>query len=143
MIHNINPDQDEGNVEIGRAIHESSYLHGKKEVSIPGMKIDRIFTIQGETVVGEIKKSNRFTSSAKMQLAFYLYNLRKAGISARGKLLFPRERKEVDVLLTDEVSKELEKTVEDIKTIGASAKPPEAIRIGYCKKCAYKELCWS
>ncbi|MDR9785935.1 MAG: Dna2/Cas4 domain-containing protein [Peptococcaceae bacterium MAG4] len=42
-------------------------------------------------VVGEVKKSSRYRNSARMQLAFYLSELKQRGIAAKGELRFPRE----------------------------------------------------
>ncbi|MEM4067611.1 MAG: CRISPR-associated protein Cas4 [Candidatus Micrarchaeaceae archaeon] len=143
MSRHIKPNQDEGNIELGRAIHENAYQRDRKEISLPGMKIDRITREGGVTIIGEIKKSSKFLESAKMQLSFYLYNLKKNGIDVEGKLLFPRERREISVYLTDEISAKIEDTTEDIKRIVSSEYPPAAQRIGYCRNCAYREFCWS
>ena len=143
ISHHVKPNQDDPNIEVGRAIHESSYPRDMKEISLPGMKIDRITQKDGVTIIGEIKKSSKFLESAKMQLSFYLYNLKKNGIKSDGKLLFPRERREIDIHLTEDTSARIEDLVKDIETIISMEHPPPAVRIGFCRKCAYREFCWS
>jgi len=97
MAHELNPEQDNQLMEIGRLIHETTYKRARKEISLGGMKLDLIKRENGELVVGEIKKSSRFEQSAKMQLAYYLYNLKSIGIDARGELLIPKEKKKIAI----------------------------------------------
>jgi len=87
MAHELNPNQEDSFLEIGRLIHDDSYKREKKEISVSNMKIDLIKKKDGELIVGEIKKSSHFELPARMQLAFYLYKLRKRGIDAKGELL--------------------------------------------------------
>ena len=78
-----------------------------------------------------------------MQLAHYLYDLQRAGIAAKGLLMFPTERKRVEVELTDELEAELDLTYAAIRRLVGAAAPPPAKNCKYCKKCAYAEYCWS
>jgi len=105
--------------------------------------LDLIRTRQGNLVVGEIKKSSRAEESARLQLLFYLYRLRERGVYSKGVLLFPKERKKIEVDLTPELEKEIKSILEDIREVIAlpSAPPPQKIK--YCTHCAYREFCWS
>ena len=143
MAHEINPEQDNPLVEIGRLTHEDSYKREKKEISVSGMKIDVIKKEDGKLVVGEVKKSSRFEQSAKMQLAYYLYNLKSIGIKARGELLIPKEKKKIHVELNAELEAELEKAITAITDILEKETPPALAKIKYCGKCAYRDFCWS
>lgn len=69
MAHEINPEQDNPLIEIGRILHEDSYAREKKGFETSGMKIDFIKKADGRMLIGEIKKSSRFLKSATMQLA--------------------------------------------------------------------------
>lgn len=143
MAHHIKPDEGDSNVEIGRTVHENSYLRSKKEISLPGMRLDIVSKSDGETIIGEIKKSSKSLKASEMQLLYYLYRLNKDHISARGRLYFPKEKKNIDVEL-DEISlREVEKAIEDIRGIINKDKPPKVQRILFCRNCAYRELCWS
>jgi len=100
MAHELSSNQEDPFLEIGRLIQEDTYRREKKEITVGNMKIDLIKRKNDEIVVGEVKKSSRFEKSATMQLAFYLYNLKKRGVDAKGELLIPKERKRIPVELT-------------------------------------------
>ncbi len=143
MAHELNPEQDNQLMEIGRLIHEATYKREKKEITMGGMKVDLIKRENGELIVGEIKKSSRFVQSAKMQLAYYLYNLKSIGIAARGELLIPKEKKKIGVELSEELEAELENAITEIEEIIAKETPPALVKTKYCGKCAYSDFCWS
>ncbi len=59
----------------------------------------------------KLKKSSKFEEASKIQLLYYLRELEKAGINAKGGvLLYPEERKRIDVELTRETILLLEET---------------------------------
>ena len=141
MSRQINPFEDNPLLEIGRFLHESTYRRERKSIRLENMELDLITSSEGEIVIGEVKKSSRFTESARMQLAFYLLRLREYGISAKGELLFPTEKKRIPVELDDEMRKKLEDVIQAIQNIIEYEKPPEPVRIKLCRNCAYFELC--
>jgi len=143
MAREIHPDQEDPFIEIGRILSEESYKREKKNIYLEGMIIDVMKVKNGEVIIGEVKKSSRFEKAAKMQLSFYLLKLKKMGIEAKGELLFPREKKKVEVILTDEIENELKIAEGKIKSIINLDKPPEAKKIKFCKNCAYEEFCFS
>ncbi len=139
--HGIEPEQENDYILLGKHIHEIFYQSRKKELGIDNViKID---VLPGRMVIGEIKKSSKYLKSAKMQVAFYLYYMkREKGIDMQGLLLIPEERKKVKVLLTPEVKGEIEEAIRNIEKILESERPPPAVRVPYCKRCAYKDMCW-
>ena len=141
MAREMNPNQEDPFIEIGRIISNESYKREKKEIRLEGMVIDLLKIEKGNVIIGEVKKSSRFEKSAKMQLAFYLLKLKEMGINAKGELLFPKEKKKIEVILNDEIEKELKKAQKEIRGIINLEKPPEAKKIRFCKKCAYEEFC--
>lgn len=143
MARNIVADQDNPYIELGRFINESTYKRERKQIHLENVIIDLTRFDDEKIVVGEIKKSSRAKEAARMQLCYYLYVLRDYGIEATGELLFPKEKKKEKVVLTDELINQLERDIEDIKTIAIQEMPPPAVKIGYCKNCAYREFCWS
>jgi len=143
MGHHIKPDEGNKNVEIGRTIHENSYLRNKKEISLPGMRLDIISKEDGEVLVGEIKKSSRSLKASEMQLLYYLFRLDKDQVRVRGRLYFPKEKKNIDIDLDQRSKDEIEKALEDIREIISRNVPPKAQAIPFCRNCAYRELCWS
>ena len=140
--HGIEPEQENDYVALGRHIHEIFYQRRKKELSIDNtIKID---ILPGRRVIGEIKKSSRYLESAKMQVAFYLYYMkREKGTNMEGLLLIPEERRRIKVSLTPELEAEIKKVVEDIERILSMERPPPAVKVHYCRKCAYRSMCWA
>ncbi len=78
-----------------------------------------------------------------MQLLFYLYKLKKAGILAKGELLIPKEKKKFEVELTPLAEKELLQAIDDIKKIIELPDPPKPLPTKFCKKCSYYEFCFA
>jgi CRISPR-associated exonuclease Cas4 len=143
MIHNIAPDQEDENVDLGRFINEHTYQRNKQEILIGNIKVDRIRREDGQLVIGEVKKSSRYIESARYQLLFYLQTLKKMGIQAQGELLFPEEKKKETVILTESAEQELSAAEEDIRKIARLPVPPPPTKIGFCRSCAYREYCWA
>ena len=143
MAREINPNEDDYFLEMGRLIHEDVYPREKKEIETTNMKIDLMKNKNGEMVVGEVKKSSRFLLPSEMQLAFYLYQLKKKGLNLTGELLIPKEKKRIPVKLTDDLEGKVKQTLGEIKEIIDKVTPPEAERVQWCRHCAYSEFCWA
>ncbi|AQS58406.1 CRISPR-associated protein Cas4 [Desulforamulus ferrireducens] len=143
ISHQINPDQDHDNLSLGRYIGENTYAREKKEIIVGNSKIDVFHTENGKMVIGEVKKSSKYKESARMQLAFYLKELKERGIIARGELRFPKEKAREEVILDDRTERQLDQVKREILRIIYLEKPPQPKRIQFCKKCAYNEFCWS
>ncbi len=143
ISHHITPDQDDDNVSLGRFIGEMSYEREKKEISVGGSRIDIFHMDQGKMVIGEVKKSSKYQDSARMQLAFYLSELKSRGIDARGELRFPKEKIREEIILTEKLEKELDRVKRDILRLVYLDKPPLPKKIAFCRNCAYAEFCWS
>jgi CRISPR-associated exonuclease Cas4 len=143
MAHALNPDPDDENIQQGRNIHEYSYPRDKQELNLGHVKIDLVRSERGQLVIGEIKKSSRFVSSATRQLQYYLWQLEQMGLKAQGELFIPEERKRIEVVLDDEAKKELLRAQEDIEQIVGQPLPPPTQKIQLCKPCAYAEFCWA
>jgi CRISPR-associated exonuclease Cas4 len=79
ISHQLTPDQDDTNIAIGRLIDRTAYEREKKELVVGSSKMDIFSIIDGQLVIGEVKKSSRYRDSARMQLAFYLKELAERG----------------------------------------------------------------
>jgi len=143
MSRNLNPDQQNPFIEIGRLISEESYKRERKEIRLENIVIDILRKEGEEIVIGEVKKSSKFEKSARMQLAYYLLKLKELGIEAKGELLFPKEKKRISVTLTKEMETELENAKREIKSIIQMEAPPPPERTRFCSKCGYREFCWA
>lgn len=126
-------------VLLGKLLHETGYARKFKEVQIGRVKID--FLERGGEI-HEIKRSRRLEKAHLYQLLYYLYYLKRLGVTVRGVLHYPLPRRLVNVELTEEREMEMEKILEDMGRVIASAEPPAAERKPYCRRCSYFELCW-
>jgi CRISPR-associated exonuclease Cas4 len=140
MGREIIPDEDFSSLEIGRTIHDIFYKDFRKEVSFEGIKLD--FIKKEEKIVCEVKTSSKFLEATKFQVAYYLYRLKEYGISTSGEVLVPQERKKIRIVLDKELEKKLLESLKEIGKIIELEKPPAPVRIPFCRRCAYREMCW-
>ncbi len=143
MSRQLTPDQNDENIEWGRFLQTHSYNREKKEVAWDSVKMDTLSSRKGELVVAEVKKSSSFLKSSRMQLLFYLYTLKLAGVEATGELRFPEEKRKELVTLDEAAEQELCEAIHKIKYIIAQDKPPKPEKNKYCGTCAYREFCWA
>ena len=138
--HRVNPPQEHPLLDLGRLVHETSYRRFRKEIFVDQLlKID---LFQGE-LVAEVKRSSRHRESARLQLAYYLYYLkRKKGLRLKGILLFPKERKTERVELTPELEQRVEALLQEMVPVLSAERPPPPARIPYCRSCSFLEICW-
>ncbi|MGN0177181.1 MAG: CRISPR-associated protein Cas4 [Methanobrevibacter sp.] len=138
--HQINMNYNNEDISIGKLIHERSYSRENKEVKVDNMVFDYIKN-DGDLKIFEMKKSSKLSIGAKYQLYFYLYNLKDIEPNAKGILIYPKERKKEEVILTDEIIKEMDDILEGIIEIINLEIPPKAKKMPYCKRCSFYELC--
>ncbi|AEG14080.1 CRISPR-associated protein Cas4 [Desulfofundulus kuznetsovii DSM 6115] len=143
MSRQICPDEDNVFLELGRLIGSHAYGRERKEIHLGHLCLDLVRRGGREFVVGEVKKSSRAREAARMQLAFYLYELREMGIEAEGELLFPEERRRERVVLDAGLVQQVEELKRRIIAVIYRDKPPPPQKIPFCSKCAYAELCWA
>ncbi len=143
MAHQIQPNEDNDFLELGRYLHEESYPRDTKRIRLESIELDVIRKHGEDIVVGEVKKSSRFLKSATMQLLFYLKKLSEYGVTARGELLFPKERKRISVSLTPDSARELAAAETEIARIVREENPPPAVAISFCRHCAYRDFCFA
>jgi CRISPR-associated exonuclease Cas4 len=74
---------------------------------------------------------------------YYLYLLKQKGFSYKGIIKIPKERKSIEVELSENDMEEIKKKVELAKSIISSDEPPTLKRLKICSKCAHFEFCWS
>lgn len=140
FAHRINMNYNNEDISVGKLIHEKSYKRENKEVNFDNMAFD--FVKKKDRIsIFEIKKSSKLTEPAKYQLIYYLYNMKKSGIDAKGYLVYPEERKREKIELNEELEKEMDNIIGEIKKIISLKKPPNVIKKPYCKRCSFYELC--
>ena len=143
MTHEIVTDQYNENIDLGRFSHELYYKRDKKEIRFGNVVFDILYEKNNRLIIGETKKSSKFSEASKWQLIYYLKILKDAGIIAEGMLSFPEERKKIEVKLSAEAELELEKILKDIDDIINQPNPPKVSKNNFCKNCGYKEYCFS
>lgn len=144
MAHELNPDEENPHLELGRFLNENAYPRQKfRQISLPGMSIDWVDEEEGDVLVAEVKSSSRTLPAARLQVLFYLLRLEEHGISARGEIRIPKEKKRVEVALNESGRGELEAVIEKIFSIRQQQTPPPPQWIPPCRACAYAEFCWA
>jgi CRISPR-associated exonuclease Cas4 len=143
MAHEIEPEREFELLAEGRLNQEAHYKRATKELSLPGMRLDQVRREGDKLIVSEVKKSSRFLPATRLQLGYYLWRLAEEGMEASGEILVPKERKREVLELTLELREEVEGTVARIKALVEEPAPPPAVKIPFCKRCAYAEFCWS
>lgn len=140
FAHHISMEQENENVRIGKEIHRSSYKREKREVELPGIKLD--FVKRGKKLeVHEVKKSKKMKDADRYQLLYYLYELHRRGVDVTGVLNYPLIRETLKIEPSEDDFMEMERILEDIQRIvKGSYIPPVYKRI--CRKCAYFEFCF-
>lgn len=141
MAHCITPDDEHQSLEIGRAVHESFYGRMKKEIEAEGMKVDVLSSKEG--AIYEVKTSSKFVDATKLQLGYYLYRLEQLGINIDGVIVVPRERRRINVKLDEQLRNRVIEAIKDIKDLCIKPVPPPPVKVLFCRRCAYRDLCWS
>lgn len=139
--HNIDMEQENDNVLIGRLVDENSYNREDKSILIDEtINIDFI----RKNVIHEIKKSNRFDEIAINQAKYYIYYLKKLNMEVEKALVdYPLLKLKEEVFLSDDDAAEIEGNLAEIQRIISSEKPPEQFPSrSICGKCAFYDLCF-
>ena len=138
---NINLEEENENVQLGKLIDENSYNLETKQVMIEEtVNIDFIRKWQ---VVHEVKKSKAVEEAAIWQVKYYIYFLKRRGIKIeKGIIDYPIIRERKEIILTKEDENTLKEILIDIEKICKNEKAPPVINNKICKKCAYYEFCY-
>lgn len=143
MAHQLNPDEDNPDLEYGRFLQREAYRREKKEVSLDRSKMDFLDRVHGEMIVVEVKKSSRAIESNRLQLAHYLLTLEENGIYVKGELRFPDERKRETVILDDQLRQHVLSVRAAVRRIMVDENPPAPQKTKWCRSCAYAFFCWA
>ncbi|GIV18229.1 MAG: CRISPR-associated protein Cas4 [Armatimonadota bacterium] len=141
-LHHLHQEADSDLVELGRLTHERTFARQQmREVDVDGfLRID--FTSEG--IVHEIKHGQSEEQAHRMQLAYYLYQLRLRGVQTHGVLHYPNQRRKERVELTPELEAELQQVIQQVEALRQQPLPPQVPRpMRICRSCAYEEFCWS
>ena len=139
--HGLGMEHTSDTVYMGKLIGEESYVREKRELLIDG--IIKIDFVGSDGIIHEIKKSNKLEGAHLFQLLYYLYYLKQKGItSIRGELNYPKLRKKISVNLDAENESKIVSILQKMNNIINRKILPERLKVSFCKKCSYYELCW-
>lgn len=142
--HNIQLEQENENVQIGKDLNETRYSRDKKDITIDQtISVDFIEKSKDgkKLILHEIKKSNRMEEAHQWQMLYYLFYFKEKGVNAEGELNYPLINKKEKVLLTEEKESQMKNIMSDIFKI-IEGKLPSPQRKTICPKCAYFEFCF-
>lgn len=144
FANGINMEHTSDLVSEGKLIHESSYPQRSEryeELEIDGIKLD--YYDARNKVIHEIKKSEKVEQAHLWQLKYYIYVLRKNGITdVTGILEYPTLRQTEKVELTDDDCDAIVKMEQEIQSIIEAEQCPTLQRKGICKRCSYYDFCF-
>lgn len=141
FYHEIQMEQDNQNVQIGRVLDENAYKREDKHINIDN--VINVDFIRTKGVLHEVKKSKKIEQASILQMKYYLYYMNKKGVThLTGKIDYPLLKESVDVVLTEEDITMLEIILKDIEKIVTEPVPPSLNKKNICKSCAYFDLCY-
>ena len=141
FCHQINMEDENENVQLGKLLDENSYKRDDKHIEIDG--IINIDFIHEKNELHEIKKSKSIEEAGIWRVKYYLYYLKKRNVDGlHGVIDYPLLKKNVDVELSDEDCKKLDDIIKEIISVKNQEYPPKLEEKKICKKCAYYDLCF-
>ena len=137
----IHADQYDENILMGKALAEikEEQLH---KFPFSNLKFDKIGKQKGHYLVTEYKKSLSNIEGAKMQLLFYMWQL-KTSLNLKeinGKVISGRHV--IFVRGDNENMQKIEEIMEEITNFLQQETPPAFKEIKYCKGCGYRDYCF-
>lgn len=139
FCHDINMENFNTDVQIGKFLDESSYGRENKHLNIDN--VINIDYIKEMNILHEIKKSRAIEEASVWQVKYYLFYLKQRGVVLKGRIDYPTIRQSVDVVLTEEDEAQLERIIQGITEIYHMKSPFDFEKRPICNKCAYKDLC--
>ncbi len=129
-------------VLIGKILSDAFYKNRDRDINIDNMIMIDWFDFDGG-IVHEVKKSDSFEEGHIWQVKYYIYYLKKKGVNAKGKINYPKLRKEIYVELGVGDEEKIVELLNKIIEIVRSEIPPVKTNRVECKGCSYFEFCWS
>ncbi|WP_024119925.1 CRISPR-associated protein Cas4 [Thermus thermophilus] len=142
MGHALSPFPDHELLALGRLLQETAYREARKEVALPGMRLDLLSKGKDAWVVVEVKRGSGQREAHLLQLGYYLLRLEALGLKVQGELRYPEERRAERVNLTPELRARVQEAERALEELLQSPVPPPPKRIPACSGCAYFEFCF-
>lgn len=141
FINEINMEQNNELVSIGKILDETSYERETKSILIDNtINID--FIKEG-AILHEVKKTKAIEEAGIWQVKYYMYYLENKGVeNVKAKIDFPLLKETKEIILEKDDKEILDSIINNIEEISKKEKPPQIIDSKICKKCAYYDLCY-
>ena len=141
FYHEIQMEQDNENVKIGKILDEETYRREEKHINIDN--IINVDFIRTKGILHEVKKSRKTEDASILQVKYYLYYLEKKNVSGiKAQIDYPLLKRTLEVELTQTDIEEIEKCLVEIQKIIEQNSPPDLSKKNICKSCAYFDLCF-
>ena len=141
FCHQINMEDNNENVQLGKLLDENSYKRDDKHIQIDG--VINIDFIHDNRDLHEIKKSRAVEEAGIWQLKYYLYYLEERGVKGiKGRIDYPLLKRTMEVALSDEDRNVLGDVIKDINILKKQNMVPQLDKKKICSKCAYYDLCY-
>ncbi|MDD5873866.1 MAG: CRISPR-associated protein Cas4 [Clostridia bacterium] len=141
FCHQINMEDNNENVQLGKLLDENSYKRDDKHIQIDG--VINIDFIHDNRELHEIKKSRVVEEAGIWQLKYYLYYLEERGVKGiKGRIDYPLLKRTMEVALSDEDRNVLGDVIKDINILKKQNMVPQLDKKKICSKCAYYDLCY-
>lgn len=141
FCHELNMENENENVVIGKILDENSYSRETKHINIDDtINID---FIKEKNIIHEVKKSRAIEEAGIWQTKYYLYYLKKRGANIlKAEIDYPLLKQNIEVTLNTEDTEYIEKIIAEIQNIKNREHPKQLVNLKICKKCAYFDLCY-
>ena len=131
FLHQIQMEQDNENVLIGKYLDENSYQRDDKHIEIDG--VINIDFIRSKHILHEVKKSRKIEDASIWQVKYYLYYLKQKGVdNVTAKIDYPLLKQTIDVTLSEEDAAQLNIFCGEIQSINAMTYSPEEKKKTIC-----------
>ena len=141
FINEINMEQNNELVSMGKILDETTYTREKKNIMIDNtINVD---FIKDGAVLHEVKKTKAIEEAGIWQIKYYMYYLEKRGIqNIKAKIDFPLLRESKEITLEQNDREVLENVMKNIEELAKKEIPPTRTDLKICRKCAYYDLCY-
>lgn len=141
FCHQINMEEQNETVMLGKLLDESSYKRNEKHINIDD--VINIDFVKEYKEIHEVKKSKAIEEASIWQVKYYLYYLKNRGVdNLSAKIDYPLIKKNLSVSLQEDDINVLESAINDIMQLKKLEFPPIFEEKRICKNCAYHDLCF-
>lgn len=140
FANDLSMEENSEDVYVGHIIDESFYSREEKHINIDNViNIDFI----DKALLHEVKKSRSIEEASILQVKYYLYYLKKRGVTnLTAQINYPLLKETLKIELDDSDERMLEDVCSEIQECISLPKPPAVLNSKICNKCAYYELCY-